>query len=294
VKITTILLAYNRPDHFKQLLSGVRREGFNKLKVYIDGPKNEYDRQQQLEIMKELSSVDWADICIIRRKESHGLARSITMAVSETLEESESVIVLEDDCVPRKGFKKYMETMLHGYMGHKEVSSICGYSYPCYDPNELTNEFVSLDRFCPWGWATWSHKWRNFIHDLREIITQLECNDLEVSKLGKDIESYCHDSRFLNQKMDIWSLNWILSQYLIGGKSIYPKRTLIENVGFDGSGVHSTVTDKFNIFDDKMLKEIDFNNLLITQDLPSSSHIETEVVKFLEQTSKMMMMLKNE
>ena len=63
--------------------------------------------------------------------------------------------------------------------------------------------------------------------------------------LPLDLKSYCKNSDIINGKQDIWSLSWTLTHYLDNSLILYPSRSLIENIGFDGSGVHCVTTDIF-------------------------------------------------
>ena len=46
---------------------------------------------------------------------------------------------------------------------------------------------------------------------------------------------------------NIWSLKFIIYNYLNNKKYIYPNKSQIKNIGFDGSGVNSKITDKFTV-----------------------------------------------
>ena len=60
---------------------------------------------------------------------------------------------------------------------------------------------------------------------------------IDLKQGGPDIPESVR--KFLNgQPRDIWTLNWVLSVYLHRGYYIYPMVSQIQNVGFDGSGVH--------------------------------------------------------
>ncbi|NVJ64223.1 MAG: glycosyltransferase [Flavobacteriaceae bacterium] len=292
MNIETILFTYNRPDHTKKVLEGLRSEGFNKFKVYIDGAKNAKDLAERQVILAMLQDIDWAAVSIVNREESFGLAKSIVTGVTEALTRSEAVIVLEDDCVPLPGFKVYMETTLAYYAGNSKVTSICGYRYPSLNIDQLESAVFTLERFCPWGWATWKESWDLFIPSLTDLVYKVQKTGKDIDRLGQDMKRYCSDPRFLNMQMDIWSLNWILSQYLYNSKIIYPKNSLINNIGFDGSGVHSEVTTDFESEVSNMGLDRDFLIRSLSDNIEVDENLQSEVVSFLESTSKMTMMIK--
>lgn len=39
-------------------------------------------------------------------------------------------------------------------------------------------------------------------------------------------------------KVDSWAIRWYLSTFLLSGLTLYPRQSLILNVGFDGTGTH--------------------------------------------------------
>jgi hypothetical protein len=42
----------------------------------------------------------------------------------------------------------------------------------------------------------------------------------------------------INGNIDSWAIRWYLSAFTINGMTLYPIRTLVKNIGFDGSGTH--------------------------------------------------------
>jgi hypothetical protein len=42
-------------------------------------------------------------------------------------------------------------------------------------------------------------------------------------------------------KVDSWAIRWYLTTFLMQGLTLYPGRSLVRNIGFDGSGTHCGV-----------------------------------------------------
>ena len=59
------------------------------------------------------------------------------------------------------------------------------------------------------------------------------------------MKSYCENSEIINGKQDIWSLSWTLTHYLDNSLILYPSHSYVENIGFDGTGVHCSTTNAF-------------------------------------------------
>ena len=60
-------------------------------------------------------------IDLLVQSKNNGLAFSVTNAVSSELNKNDGVILLEDDCVPIKGFFDYMYKALKKYRFEKNI-----------------------------------------------------------------------------------------------------------------------------------------------------------------------------
>lgn len=285
MKIETLLIGFNRYDHLCKTLIGIENDGCKSLVAFIDGPITEKDSHEQIKIINRLhkSSIKCK---IVIRNYNIGLARSISEAITEILKFNDAIIVIEDDCVPLKGFFRYSEKMLNDYKKDFSIGSICGYTYPMISETNLKNPFIA-DRFCPWGWSTWRDRWENFNLDLSYCLSKKLEHNRPLEVLGKDIEDYCNDEKFLNNKMNIWSLSWIITQFNNNQKCIYPNKSLIQNIGFDGTGIHSVKTDLYNV------KEND-NKIEYDKDISYNKELSNLIKSFMEKTSKMSYLLNND
>jgi len=240
-----ILITFNRVEHTRKVLEGFKNECINEFTIFVDGAETEKDKIKQKKLYSLYETINWANFDIVPRDRDLGLAQSIISAVTETLEKYDSVIVLEDDCVPIRGFKNYMFQTLEAYSNCKKIRSICAHSYACVDPAKLNMDIYFLGRFCPWGWGTWKDRWQDFNPDLNSLLNKLKKANYPLSRIGPDIEMYCSDDKYLKRQSDVWSLDWMLIHYLTNTYAAYPKISLIENIGFDGTGIHSDKTDVF-------------------------------------------------
>ena len=210
--LNVVVMAYARPEHFKKVLDACARS-LEKVKVYVDFPADEGVQRQQQEIDKIIDQSP-LECEVYRRPERFGLVKSILTAVEEQLRESDHIILLEDDCVPREGFFTFMKESLEKYKDNPDITTICGTR--------------TKGRFNPWGWATWRHKWNYGELSVDEM--------LKIQNLDEELyEFLSHNSV---DKM-IWSLSWIALQHKNDCYSHYPRANLIKNIGLDHSGVHS-------------------------------------------------------
>ena len=241
MKIGIALLAYNRPKHLKKVIDAIVKEKIKSINIYIDGPADKKVQNNQEKILKVLKNYKSKILInLIRQTKNNGLAFSVTNAVTSELKYNDAVILLEDDCVPLNGFFDYMIGGLKKYRFKKNVRSVCSY-------NNLDTKSESaffLKRFNPWGWATWKDRWKKHNFEIKNTILQIK-NNGSIDSLPLDLKSYCENSEIINGKQDIWSLSWTLTHYLDNSLILYPSHSYIENIGFDGTGVHCSTTSIF-------------------------------------------------
>ena len=128
MKIGIAVLAYSRNNTLKKVIDAIIKEKIKEISVYIDGPENKTIEKTQANIFNSLRGFQKKiKINLIKQSKNNGLAFSVTNAVSSELKSNEAVILLEDDCVPQKGFFDYMKNSLRKYQNDKNVRSICSY-----------------------------------------------------------------------------------------------------------------------------------------------------------------------
>ncbi len=211
-ELNAVVLAYARPDTFARVIKACEKN-LHSVKVMMDFPENDLISKKQEEIVDIINNLS-IDCTLTRRTENYGLVRSVLTTIEDELQLHDHVVLLEDDCMPDKKFFSFVSNSLKHYKDDPSVSSICG--------------TVSKCRFNPWGWATWSHKWKYETLSKKQI--------LDILDLDPSLRDFLENN---NVEHSIWSLNWLASQYKNGTVAHMPQNTLVQNIGVDESGVHS-------------------------------------------------------
>ena len=180
----------------------------------MDHPATEEVKKEQDKIFNYMRNLD-TSYTLRRRKENYGLAKSVLTTIEEELQENDHIVLLEDDCVPLDGFFDYMAENIEKSRNDESISSVCGTITNC--------------KFNPWGWATWDNKW-----DYEKMSKD---DVLEIKNLDKDLRHFLENN---DVEDSIWSLSWLAHQYKNNQYSKFPVKNLIENIGLDDSGVHSS------------------------------------------------------
>lgn len=242
------LFVYNRPMHIKKTLEAlVNNLGSKESELFIfsDGPKNEKDERLVEEVRKILNEVTgFKKIYLIKRKENLGLSKSIISGISEVLENNDRIIVLEDDLVTSKYFLKYINEALDFYYATEQVISIHGYIYPVNA--KLPETFFLKGADC-WGWATWKRGWDLFESDGKKLLSELAEKDLLIDfDWNGTLKNVRMLKNFINGKNDSWAIRWHASAFINNKLTLYPGRSLVQNIGVDGLGTNVKKTKIYN------------------------------------------------
>ena len=264
-----VLFVYNRPWHTRQVLDALalnKEAEKSVLYIFCDGPKDN-------ETIAGLSKINEVRDLIVSedrfklvnvniQKSNKGLASSIIDGVTEILNNHETVIVLEDDIVTSSGFLKFMNDALLLYKNNEKVMHISGFMFP---HEEILQETFFFNVPLCWGWATWKRSWSYFEVDSVKLWKELHNKNIfkSIDKFGGDYLSsqLAHN---ISGKLKTWFIKWHATVLLKNGYTLYPNKSLVDNIGFDNTGVHNEATTKFK--NSLLLEEVKVNIIEICED----------------------------
>lgn len=244
--LPVVLICYKRPYHTYQVVRALAQHNVKNIVIFSDGPKTESDQHLVQETRKIIKNIDWTSPEIIENRENHGLARTVVAAVNYVLSRYDRMVLLEDDCVPKKYFFDFIDTGLTLYEENERVFGINGYTVPIQ--RHILKNYAYDAYFYPrigsWGWATWRRAWQFFEPDLQHAYNTAIERNIDLAQGGFDIVESIN--RQLNgHQLDIWTLNWVVSVYNQGGCYLYPTVSHVDNIGFDGSGTNCGASSRF-------------------------------------------------
>lgn len=244
-----VLFVYNRLDHLKRTIESLQRNAeaaYSLLYVFSDGSKKSDESNNVFAVRDYLKHISgFKSVEIIVRNANLGLANSIINGVSQVIDAHGKVIVIEDDLVVSPYFLKYMNDALEYYKNEEKVISIMGYSYPV---REILPETFFLKGAECWGWATWKRGWALFESDGRKLLAELKKRKLEYAFDWQG--SYPYTKMLKDQiagKNNSWAIRWQASAFLRDKLSLYPRNSLVDNIGFDESGTHCGKNNLFSV-----------------------------------------------
>lgn len=245
-----VLFIYNRPEHTRRTLEALAANmlaGESDLIIYADGPKKP-EHVNSVEatraVVRKLTG--FKSISLVEREENFGLAKSVIAGVSEACESRGRAIVLEDDIVVASGFLSYMNRALDRYAADEKVMQISGYVFPISHPEELPEAFFS-SLPTSWGWSTWRRAWDSFEPDAKSLLERLKPADIATFDRNRQFAYFQMLKDQSRGTLDVWGVRWYASMFLQGGLCLYPSRSLVSNIGMDGSGVHCGPSDAYDV-----------------------------------------------
>ncbi|MDF2529246.1 MAG: glycosyl transferase [Gammaproteobacteria bacterium] len=273
-----VIFAYNRPSHLKQTITALLANPLAKeseVFIYSDAAKTSNDQTKVNEVRAYIDSITgFKSLKLIKQSHNLGLASSIISGVTEIVNQFGKVIVLEDDMITSPYFLTYMNQALNLYEHDAVVASIHGYVYPTKE--NLPDTFFIKGADC-WGWATWKRAWDTFEVDGKKLLKAIDERGLK-SEFNFD-NSYDYYWMLVQQimgKNNSWAVRWHASCLLNGMLTLYPGKTLVNNIGFDGSGEHCADKD---IFSSELSEYIYLQKI----ELHENKQAKAELAKFLEQ-----------
>lgn len=243
------LFVYNRPEHTRRTLKFLKQNLLadeSRLFIYSDAAK---DAAQQLnvdEVRGIIRSVDgFKTVEIIERKSNFGLANSIIDGVSKLVNEYGKVIVFEDDLISSAFTLQYFNDALNRFQKEEKVMHIGAYMYPLKNENLPQTFFYRAAT--SWGWATWKRAWDHFEPDIDTIIEKFDREKRNQFSIEGTMNFWKQLQEFKKGKNNSWAIRWYASIFLKGGLTLNPSQSLINNIGHDGTGVHSGLNEIYNV-----------------------------------------------
>ncbi|MDO8652466.1 MAG: glycosyltransferase [Undibacterium sp.] len=235
-----VLFAYARPDHVRRTVESLSCNpgaSDHELIVFSDAARTPDKQSAVDQVRGYLESIKgFRSVTIYHRPHNFGLAKSVISGVTQVLVEHERVIVVEDDLLTSPHFLAYMNDALDRFADDERVISIHGYVYPVQ--RTLPEAFFLPGADC-WGWATWRRGWGIFSADGQALLDELKRRDLLKEFDFNGTYGY---SKMLEGQIkglnNSWAVRWYASAFLAGKLTLYPGRSLVHNIGNDGSGTH--------------------------------------------------------
>lgn len=228
-----IVIGFNRLQHLRKTIESIIECNTSlPVLVFIDRSNKEDPRNVEVINYVERNKNLFANIIV--REKNYGLKENITAAIRYCTQLYDGFIVLEDDIVLDQFAIKYATHNLEKFKDSELIYHINLWAPPnCV----FESSYVSGVMHC-WGWASWSEKWKIFNDDTERY---LNWSDEKISYFDVDdtAQFYSQIKKNHDGLLSTWAVFWGASICHESKKCLNPPRSLVLNIGLDGSGVHT-------------------------------------------------------
>lgn len=243
------LFVFNRPQHTRATVAALQANALaasSDLWVFADGARSGDDEAAVAEVRSYVRTITgFRSVTVVEQASNLGLARSIIDGVTQLCRERGRVVVLEDDIVVSPHFLRYMNEALGVYADEARVMHISAYLLPI-SPRGLPETLFYRVSSC-WGWATWQRAWQHYERDVdaldRAMTPELR-HEFNLRGACNDFWAQVEGNR--SGQMNTWAIFWYATVFLRDGLCLHPSRSLVRNIGTDGSGINSGTSTHFD------------------------------------------------
>jgi hypothetical protein len=243
------LFVYNRPAHTERTVKFLQQNDLaaeSSLFIFSDGAKSNADEEKVQEVRAYIQQIDgFKTVEIIASQTNMGLANAVIAGVSRLTKDYGQVIVFEDDLISSPYTLTYFNEALNRYRNEEKVMHIGAYMYALKDENLPQSFFYRAAT--SWGWATWERAWENFEPNIDVLLQQFDTKKRLAFSIENTMNFWKQMRDFKRRKNNSWAIRWYASIFLKGGVTLNPSQSLVNNIGHDGTGVHSGINDIYNV-----------------------------------------------
>lgn len=243
-----LVTVYNRVEHFKNCIKSLRDNfGAEKTPLYIavDYPYRDSDKVHHDEIIKYCNSIDgFLYVYLILRDKNVGAVVNSTLARAHIFTKYDRLIRTEDDNVFSPYFIEYINTGFDLYEENPFVFAVCGYCPPI-SSNHVHEDDVFLSKDCtPYGFGVWRSKYEQLDLKASSFIKDF-FNPLNIINFKKTMGDHFFAALTYAayKKISFNDASTGYHLYKNNMVAVLPVKTLVRNIGQDGSGINSKVNN---------------------------------------------------
>ncbi len=244
-----VLFVYNRPIHTRKTVEGLlsNKEACDSvLYIFADGPKPGASAETNSlinEVREYIHTIRGFKEIIIEEQECNkSLAVSTIDGMTKVFSKHEKAIMMEDDDVPTPYFLQYENECLDRYADDERIWCVSGYIDTDRVVPEGSDDLFLVTRPSSWGFGTWKRCWEKVIWDKSILKGLFNHTDIIVGynkRCGMDSSEGM--VKCIKGITSSWSIRYNFAGYLTKSYTILPSKSLIYNIGLDGTGTHSPV-----------------------------------------------------
>ncbi len=246
-----VITVYTRLDHFRRCVESLAKSdgaGDSELHVVSDAPAREEHREAVEKVRRFASAIAGFGKVVPHFRERNLGARDSTLGIIEDiLENHDRLIFMEDDVIVSPHFIRFMNEGLDRYVDDPDILAICSYRLPFRMPLWYRKDVYLGRRYSPWGVGLWREKWGAMDLTPRNRYFEL-MSDTALARRARSVGRDYLDLLRADSEGAIDAIDVRVCYHQIVRKQycLFPRVSLSANRGFDGSGMHCSVSDRFD------------------------------------------------
>ena len=235
MKPPVLVVCFRRPRNLELILK-VCDDKSRDIFIFID--KSKPDDELNAEVCKIANSHKIASgrVKLKISDTNLGVRHAVPNAINWALESCDSLIVLEDDCIPSDFAIEYFDNCVE-YV-NEEVVLISGSTLPNY-PTKLKGYLFESEFPLIWGWALTKKSWEKIRPDheinSKDVVKGIFRNPKNIIPI---LYFYSAVIRIQHNLLNAWDSPIALRMLIDNYKSILPDCSVISNVGQDEVASH--------------------------------------------------------
>ena len=234
-----LIISYKRPENVALILTAIK-EYQNRVYIFVDLDETHEDEKNFTMIAMAREYENDPQFSVFVAEKNFGVGRAVPAALDWVLGFEESVIILEDDCIPSTYTISYLTKMLLNTQNNSSILLVSG-SNPLKEDQKRAESSISSFPLI-WGWAIWKDNWLRIApyvrHEvnLQKILLKLILNPRKATEIAFFMAAYLRSYSGITKA---WDCNLALGMLIEDYKAIIPNENTITNIGNDSVASHT-------------------------------------------------------
>jgi len=242
-RIPILIIGFNRPKNLTETLESLNIDRCSKIYISIDGPRNDYDVGQQIEIANVISRFmmnNSISVTVNQSEVNLGCALGVVHALNWFFSHETAGLILEDDLLISDDFYQ----ILRAFLAEADLTTEVISAYAPFETSGAESIYWKSRYLFISGWYLSRTLWEETAAGMfRFHLPYIRNKKGEWRSSGESIFWWAACMRVVLGYTDTWDCVFYESFWRNGYKSYVPRRSLISNTGFDEFGTHTKDTE---------------------------------------------------
>ena len=232
------MIIFKRTETLQRIVDELNKHEISKLYIIADGPRTQEEKVETDKAKYLAENISAKSVEKIYSKENQGLRLNLTAGITSAFEDSEQLIILEDDCLPSEAFLESCERLRTELADDRTLAGFCGSSFL---PKGFNQKLWRSSKFSVWGWMADKQAWSGFIDSgfLELDSKTLMSHRSSLNKLPPLARWEMVRIMRVLDEIDTWDVQFETFCIEKGYDYLKPKQNLVRNIGF-GTGATNT------------------------------------------------------